>query len=327
MSIVLDGTKGITSPGDYQNGTFTGTYVDGVVVDYSSPLGRISVGGSDGLAFYNGGVATTELMRIDSSGNLGIGTSSPVRPLNVKGGTTTTDLAIRIENSDSASIGLFGVYGSSQSTFAGISANDVNLYSTKGMAVYGADYVKLNTNGSERMRIDSSGNLLVGLTSATSGGGVLQVSNGITFPATQSASSNANTLDDYEEGTWTPAITDGYSRTYGNQVGRYIKIGKQVYVFGQIKGSTRTGTAGSYAYIALPFPANDMGAIQQPSAVFQTYNITHTNSTIAGAPQWDAPTEFRIYDFFVSSGSNYVAPANIASNFELGFFFVYTTNS
>jgi hypothetical protein len=52
---------------------------------------------------------------------------------------------------------------------------------------------------------------------------------GITFPATQSASSNANTLDDYEEGTWTPA--DGSGAGLGNLgTGSYTKIGRQVII-------------------------------------------------------------------------------------------------
>jgi hypothetical protein len=62
---------------------------------------------------------------------------------------------------------------------------------------------------------------------------------GITFPATQSASSDANTLDDYEEGTWSPVLR--YSTnisatgvlpstvTLTNR-GRYRKIGSLVYV-------------------------------------------------------------------------------------------------
>ena len=54
---------------------------------------------------------------------------------------------------------------------------------------------------------------------------------GITFPATQSASSNANTLDDYEEGTWTPTLTGtsvSGSQTYGTRYGGYTKIGRLV---------------------------------------------------------------------------------------------------
>jgi hypothetical protein len=41
---------------------------------------------------------------------------------------------------------------------------------------------------------------------------------GITFPAAQSASSDANTLDDYEEGTWTPNVGGTATYTLQNEV-------------------------------------------------------------------------------------------------------------
>ena len=95
MSIVLDGTTGInTSAGVEHAGAYTGTYSDGTVVDYVTGLGRISVGGGDGLAFYNGGVATTELMRLNSSGQLGIGTANPVQQLQVSNGSGYTSIRI-----------------------------------------------------------------------------------------------------------------------------------------------------------------------------------------------------------------------------------------
>jgi hypothetical protein len=55
---------------------------------------------------------------------------------------------------------------------------------------------------------------------------------GITFPATQSASSDANTLDDYEEGTFSPTVIGGTSgsATYGTQVGTYVKVGGWVFI-------------------------------------------------------------------------------------------------
>ncbi len=54
---------------------------------------------------------------------------------------------------------------------------------------------------------------------------------GITFPATQSASTDANTLDDYEEGTYTPTLTStgGGTPTYAVRVGVYTKIGASVF--------------------------------------------------------------------------------------------------
>jgi len=51
---------------------------------------------------------------------------------------------------------------------------------------------------------------------------------GITFPATQSASTDANTLDDYEEGTWTPVDSSGAGLSFTGVTGTYTKIGRQV---------------------------------------------------------------------------------------------------
>ena len=58
---------------------------------------------------------------------------------------------------------------------------------------------------------------------------------GITFPATQSASTDANTLDDYEEGSWTGALVSVYGSFTGITSfveGTYTKMGNLVYVQG-----------------------------------------------------------------------------------------------
>lgn len=74
--------------------------------------------------------------------------------------------------------------------------------------------------------------------------------NGVQFPATQAASSNVNTLDDYEEGTWTPTIigTTGAPTSYAVQVGYYTKIGNLVIATFTVtltaKGTTLTGALG-----------------------------------------------------------------------------------
>ena len=78
---------------------------------------------------------------------------------------------------------------------------------------------------------------------------------GITFPATQSASSDANTLDDYEEGTWTPVPTAlvGAFTTVGAVSGIYTKIGRQVTVQSSIV-ITNKGTASVGMHVSgLPF--------------------------------------------------------------------------
>lgn len=79
--------------------------------------------------------------------------------------------------------------------------------------------------------------------------------NGIKFPATQVPSADPNTLDDYEEGTFTPVIegltTTGVG-TYSNRVGIYTKIGRVVHFTMYISTSSHTGTGG-IAISGLPF--------------------------------------------------------------------------
>ena len=62
----------ISSTGIYSTSAFKGTYTDGIIVDYVTGNGRISVGPADNLSFYNGGPATTSLVTISSNGSVGI---------------------------------------------------------------------------------------------------------------------------------------------------------------------------------------------------------------------------------------------------------------
>lgn len=83
--------------------------------------------------------------------------------------------------------------------------------------------------GSEVLPIVQSGaTVKVSIDNLTSGKTV--PTNGVQFPATQVASADANCLDDYEEGTWTPSISAfaGSITTVGAVAGVYTKIGRQV---------------------------------------------------------------------------------------------------
>jgi hypothetical protein len=81
---------------------------------------------------------------------------------------------------------------------------------------------------------------------------------GITFPATQSASTDANTLDDYEEGTWTPSL--GGTTTYSTQSGTYTKVGRLVFIRGVIVVTT-IGTGSTTNITGLPFANASEGVI------------------------------------------------------------------
>lgn len=89
------------------------------------------------------------------------------------------------------------------------------------------------------------------------------VTDGVAFPATQNPSADANTLDDYEEGTFTPtlqdqSLSDSESQTYSVQTGFYTKIGNRVFFDLSIQMSSLGSlTAGDRAYIAgLPFTSD-----------------------------------------------------------------------
>lgn len=80
----------------------------------------------------------------------------------------------------------------------------------------------------------------------------------IKFPSSQVASSNANTLDDYEEGTWTPVPKYGGGNTGMVYVssGSYIKIGKKVMVQAQINITNNGSSTGSLTIDGMPFTNN-----------------------------------------------------------------------
>ena len=81
-------------------------------------------------------------------------------------------------------------------------------------------------------------------------------SNGLRFPATQVPSADANTLDDYEEGTFTPAITFGGNAvglTYSNRYGYYTKIGRMVQFSLRIVISAVGSSTGAVSVTGLPF--------------------------------------------------------------------------
>jgi hypothetical protein len=111
--------------------------------------------------------------------------------------------------------------------------------------------------------------------------GTTNVSGGqLAFPASQSASADANTLDDYEEGTWTPVLsflTPGdLSVSYSVQVGTYTKIGRLVQVSGQVTTSAFTFTTAS-------------GNVRLTGLPFTSANVSNQNAF--GGCQWSGVTK------------------------------------
>lgn len=126
----------------------------------------------------------------------------------------------------------------------------------------------------------------IGVGAATASGS----GSGITFPATQSASTDANTLDDYEEGTWTPADGSGAGLSFSGVTATYTKIGRQVNL-----------------HLALQYPATASGATARISGMPFT-----TAAGIAGtaAPWTNAGLNFTVY----SSGADLLLSDNTMTN-------------
>jgi hypothetical protein len=137
----------------------------------------------------------------------------------------------------------------------------------------------------ERLRIDSSGNVGIGVT-PSAGNGCLQLVSGINFPATQVASANANTLDDYEEGNFTPVVqgsTTAGAGTYSSQSGRYTKTGRLVTVEIYLAWSAHTGS-GNFQIGGLPFNSNS--SVYSGASIGLVNNIAlSANNTIAAFNQ------------------------------------------
>jgi len=111
--------------------------------------------------------------------------------------------------------------------------------------------------GVEAARLNQSANFVL------KGGTAGATGVGVTFPAVQVASSDANCLDDYEEGTWVPVPTAGVGAftSVTGAVGTYTKIGRMVIATGFFT-VTLNGTGSSFVAVAgLPFTVGSMNNV------------------------------------------------------------------
>lgn len=159
---------------------------------------------------------------------------------------------------------------------------------------------------------------------------------GITFPASASLSSDVNTLDDYEEGTFTPTYAPASGSFTSLTVvgaGRYIKIGKTVYVWIDMRttGVSVIGTASGILYITgMPFTCDSNGGYACAS-IFQAFNLGVAFTNLGGIVE---ASQTRVYltKNSSNSGVTYVQATEInplIGNFNnlIGLFGRYTTAS
>ena len=211
----------------------------------------------------------TNTLHVDSTNNrVGVKTVTPAAALEVVGSAILGDssaseiLLLDLKNTSvDAAAGVLQNFtlvqaGGSAKTAAQIKAIKTNTWGSNASTDSALTFSTIGANTfAERLRVDKSGNVLVNtgnLIIGTSG-------KGIDFSAT-SGTGTSELFDDYEEGTFTPAITfsggDGTgSWSYSTQNGQYTKVGNTVRAAFQIRLSAFTkGTAGGTPRISgLPF--------------------------------------------------------------------------
>ena len=108
-------------------------------------------------------------------------------------------------------------------------------------------------------------------------GGATAGAGGLAFPATAVAVANANTLDDYEEGTWTPTLapaTSGTITVASPNLCGYTKIGRVVTVNGLIEASAVSSPVGATVSMgSLPFQSN-ADANQRSAGTVRAFSLT-----------------------------------------------------
>jgi hypothetical protein len=207
-------------------------------VDNTQSFAKVGTLSSHDLAIITGNGA--KIYIANSTGYVGVGTSSPAGVLHVSGDNGPLRISGTGYIVDPSQLTL-GQYTSTRAYIQPPAGGQVEIWD---------DGTNVIAQFLDNRTVQIAYTLGVGNAIPSTSGA------GITFPATQSSSTSANTLDDYEEGTFTPVIVGSGSNptvSYSAQAGNYVKIGQLVYFNIFTKIASVSGGSGSVYINGLPF--------------------------------------------------------------------------
>jgi hypothetical protein len=243
-----------------------------------------------------------ERVRIDSRGKVGIGNSAPS---NWKSNWPALD------------IGQAASFYSQDNTTTGIGSNLYFTGSVWGRKALGAAALYQLSEGVHYWYSNPTG----AADSTFSPNTVMQLeTNGqltlpygqIKFPVAQNASSDPNTLDDYEEGTWTPSI--GGTATYIAQKGLYTKVGRMVTIVYDMTINV-IGTGATSYIVGIPFaPNNSLGDMARMGGPCVAWFQGLSSNVINLGGGIDSTASFIYLASMTASANGMTATANVLTS-------------
>ena len=308
--MVLDTTPTLVTP---VLGVATATSLQGIIGNVTPAAGTFTTLTTSSTVTHNGGTANG-VAYLDASKVLTTGSALTFDGTNLGfGGNLTSSLTSEFYLQSPNAQNFIGI--NQTSAYVRVAAgNAVLLNLSNTVATFylgGTEKMSLTTTG-----LKTASTISVGDATPSASGA------GITFPATQSSSSDANTLDDYEEGTFTPTITGTTTAgtgTYSTQDGRYTKIGRVVNYQIYIIWSAHTGT-GNMDVSGLPFAT--LANSYFPASLSEI-NIALTALNYLTAYTRSGTTDIRFNQTPVGGGTDTNVPLDTAGGIILsGFYFV-----
>jgi len=192
-----------------------------------------------------------------------------------------------------------------------IAASQLEMLSLSGTGIITITPPATNTNRAITLP-DAAGAIVVS--------GTTPSFNGITFPATQVPSADANTLDDYEEGTWTPAVTFGAASVgqTGTFAGFYTKTGNQVFATALINLTAKGSSTGTVGIGGLPFTSNSNSNYRATSASVLWENLATAYVYMFGMLSFSG-TNMEILAITAAGTTNATNPTQAAINNNTNF--------